>query len=424
MNHSVKREVGESPVQFISRVCAMKELNGFTWDDVRDICNTECDLHCSESYYRKGFSQGRFSSCDTSDNYSKYVNAKSYSIADNANNITTDLDDDGILESDEYQELLMMQRVRAEEEKFKLRKERAAFNRLCTEKFKIDIYKELADHVIEKLSEEKPLAEYLPEIRVSDNHKDAILVISDWHYGIDTKNFANKFNTEICRERVAKLTAETVEFCRLNNLHHLNVVNLGDMIAGRIHPTLRIESTEGVVQQTIHTSKIIIEMLEIFTKNKIKVDYYWCLDNHSRIEPDKEKSLKDENLVYFAVELIKGAFAENKNVIIHDNEFGDDIISFNCLGYEIGGCHGDLDKQKKAISNLTLFTGKQYDMILSAHMHHFSADEGDKTLLLCNGTLMGTDSYSADLRLSSTPSQNLILVTDDCVMKDLRRVTL
>ena len=61
-------------------------------------------------------------------------------------------------------------------------------------------------------------------------------------------------------------------------------------------------------------------------------------------------------------------------------------------------------------------------ILLTAHRHHFSADESNECLVVSNGSLMGTDSYAANLRLSSKPTQNLIIVSEDNVAQSIYRI--
>ena len=106
--------------------------------------------------------------------------------------------------------------------------------------------------------------------------------------------------------------------------------------------------------------------------------------------------------------------------------YSDDIITFDVMGgkYRVAGVHGHKDRPNKVIDNLTLMTKTHYDLILSAHLHHFSCDEKNETLHISNGSLMGVDSYAKDLRLSSRASQNLIFVTEDSVVDYIHRVIL
>ena len=73
---------------------------------------------------------------------------------------------------------------------------------------------------------------------------------------------------------------------------------------------------------------------------------------------------------------------------------------------------------------MTLFTRQSYDLICTAHLHHFSADEHTGALLVSNSSLMGTDSYAARLRLHAKPSQTFIVVSKDNVAEDIKRIIL
>ena len=86
--------------------------------------------------------------------------------------------------------------------------------------------------------------------------------------------------------------------------------------------------------------------------------------------------------------------------------------------------HGDKDKPSTVASDLSRYTDKHIDLVCTAHRHHFSCDEDNKTIVVCNGTLMGTDEYAEDLRLSSSPSQNLIVVSDENPTESIHRIIL
>lgn len=50
----------------------------------------------------------------------------------------------------------------------------------------------------------------IPKAIKDTSSRDAILCISDWHYGIEVENALNSYNPEICRERVTKLVVKTL----------------------------------------------------------------------------------------------------------------------------------------------------------------------------------------------------------------------
>jgi len=107
-----------------------------------------------------------------------------------------------------------------------------------------------------------------------------------------------------------------------------------------------------------------------------------------------------------------------------DNEFDQGIIAFNRKNFKIGGVHGHLDKPGVVVNNLTMMTKNNYDLICTAHLHHFSCDEQNETLVISNGSLMGVDEYAKTLRLTNKASQNLIIMTDDNVAEAIFRIPL
>lgn len=255
------------------------------------------------------------------------------------------------------------------------------------------------------------------------SEKQGILCISDWHYGIEINNYNNTFNTSIAKQRVTQLLVNVIEHIKSDKLSRLVIVNLGDMIAGRIHSQIKMESRIDSVTQIMEVSEIIAEFIQELS-NYVKIDYYEVLDNHSRLEPNIKESLELESLARITGFYLKQRLNNNPNVCINDNEYGCDIATFNILGHEVAGVHGNKDKQKVVINSLTMYTHRFYDLILTAHLHHFSADEQNETLRISNGSLMGTDSFAQKIRLNAKPSQTLIVSTPENVVYAIYKIDL
>ena len=94
----------------------------------------------------------------------------------------------------------------------------------------------------------------------------------------------------------------------------------------------------------------------------------------------------------------------DSGIIFHDNKFGDDIISFNFMGVNVAAVHGDKDKFGKIVRSINGLTNEHFDIICSAHLHHFAINEENNTTVISNGSLMGTDDYAVSKRLHSMPS--------------------
>lgn len=309
-------------------------------------------------------------------------------------------------------------------ERVKLSDERVQNNALVRRMAREDTIIEIAKYAVDKMSAQKILTPYSPHPFL-DTNKEGIVTISDWHYGIDIDNFLNRFNPTICRNRVQKLLIEAKEYFAHNPVNKIYVVNLGDLTAGRIHSTIRLQSRIDTITQCLDVSEMLAEFLNELSECA-PIEYYDCLDNHSRVEPNKAESLDLESLARIIPWHLKFRFEDNDRISINHNIIDEDIITFTAMNgkYTIGGVHGHKDKPNKVVEGLTLMTKLSFDLILCAHYHHFSADEKNETLVLSNGTLMGTDGYAMDLRLTSKPSQNIVLIDENSVMSDIHRVVL
>ena len=282
--------------------------------------------------------------------------------------------------------------------------------------------KEIALEVANTISSKKILP-YCKAQPAGDG--EAIVMISDWHYGMTADNHWNYFDIEECINRVADLREQVREYCSGRGVKKLHVVNLGDMIAGRIHSTIRYQSRVDVIRQVMEVSEIKAEMLCYWHNEGFDVEYYDCLDNHSRLEPDKKESLDLESLALLIPWYLKARLSDY-DININSNEYDPEIISFTaCNGkYNIGGAHGHKDSPKAIASRLAMLTKKNHDMVLTAHLHHFAADEQNEVIVVSNGSLMGTDDHAKGGRYTSKASQNVIIVNERSVCDDIHRIVL
>ena len=330
-------------------------------------------------------------------------------------------------EDDEVEQLMIedpafKEKVEEAKVKYKLADERTQINAMLRRISREDTIKEIALEIAEKFNEKYRYSIDLNERQVEQNkNKEAILQISDWHYGIDIDSPYNVYNPDVCRERVEKLAKEVAQRCALYDIHKLHIVNLGDMIAGRIHLRLRLNSRIDVITQIIEVSEVIANFMYALS-TFLDIEYYDTLDNHSRLEPKLSDSLDLESLVRITTWFLKERLKDVKTIHFNNNTLGDDIASFTCLGHKIIAVHGDKDKPETVVHNLSLMAQSYYDLVLTAHRHHFFSDEKNRTIILSNSSLMGTDELAQQLRLTASASQNLIIVTKDNVVDTICRI--
>lgn len=376
----------ETKKEFICRMCTYHDEDGISWPKIAEYINGETGDDKTCDSYRKAYTYGK---------YEKYM----------PNN-------DKNTESFEEKIELM-------KEKVKISDERRQLNAYVRQLSREETLKEIAIEIADKMSEKK----MLPKIERERYHgkNEAILQLSDVHYGAVVDNYWNKYSPEIAKDCFAKLLKETREKCIKNDVKTIHVVNLGDLINGYIHMGVRLSNRIDIITQTIEISEILAEFLYDLSKD-FKLHFYSCLDNHSRLDPNKQDSLDLESLGRIIPWYLKERIGDV--VSFHENEYDYDIINFECMGYKVIGVHGHKEKINTVVEKLSMLTHEYYDLVLTAHLHHFSCDEQNETIVVSNGAMLGTDTFAKNLRLSSKPSQNLIIVSKDSVIDCIYRLIL
>lgn len=259
-------------------------------------------------------------------------------------------------------------------------------------------------------------------IKEKTEAKEGILVLCDWHFGVEIDSFWNVYNPTVCKNRLQRLLEDAVDYFTERGIQRIHIFNLGDLISGRIHAQLRMQSRMNAVEQTLTVAELLHQfMIELRSKGFI-LDYYDCLDNHSRVEPNKKESLQLESFSRVINWHLNWMFKTIPDVTVHENDYGLDFIVAKILGHTVIGVHGDKDTPNNAVKNLSALFGTKPDLILTAHKHHFSADETTRCPVLGCPSLMGADQYALDGRLDSTPAQLIIVVTEDDPMHDIHRI--
>lgn len=278
-----------------------------------------------------------------------------------------------------------------------------------------------ADHLTERLIEAAsivPLADYsnMFDFEIQTSEEEAVLCLSDWHYGQTSNNIWNTYNTTICKERVVNLFDKVSSVLQEHNIKTLHVVLLGDFVNGSIHVGSRVAAEENTCEQLMHVSEILanfINALSVYTEN---INIYSTYGNHARTIQNKEDSIHSDNLERVIPWWIKQRLAFNKKINVIDSEFYE-FIYFNVCGYNIVCTHGDLDKFRNLGVTVNSLFSKKYGMTIdytfSGDKHHLESFEqfGIESVLV--GSLCGTDEYANNKRLYSHPMQTLCVFTPE-----------
>lgn len=244
---------------------------------------------------------------------------------------------------------------------------------------------------------------------------DAVLVFSDWHYGMNADNIFNAYNTKICIERVNKVVQDAIDRILRHRCRKLHIVVLGDLFHGAIMTSARVAAEELVCDQIMQVSEILAQSIAKLNNYVDETIVYMTYGNHGRTVANKKDSIHRDNLERLIPWWLEQRFYGVNGITVTqtDNEF----LFIDTVGHSICATHGDLDSvhsSPRLIGTLLQKKcGKDVEYILLGDKHHHeSFDELGITATIC-GSLCGTDDYANGKRLYSTPSQLLLIVTPE-----------
>ena len=388
MNH--KRFENETDEQLILRICENKDSIG-TWRDVADILNELLGESYGESCYRKKFQQ-----------FQRMFNASQDKFVDN---------------NEQLEEI--KEKIRELEiEKQKIRDERNEYKKLIREQARRESYK---DQII------RTIQEYSCDSLVYDKNKnfngviksdnDLIISLTDVHSGINISNFANEFNEDVLKKRLNQYLDKIFEVYLRHGSENCWVI-LSELISGIIHPALRIESNQNLIEQFLMIINYISEFLAELSYKFQTVNVVVCEGNHSRIFPNKEEALTGENMDVLAIPFLSAKLQNFKNIKFHENTIEKSIAIFYVRGKLIMSSHGDKDQPETVVQKFTLFFNKRPDIIYLGHRHSNGLKTVYDVKVIESGCVSGSDQFCMDKRLRNSPEQTISVITKnglDCL---------
>lgn len=291
--------------------------------------------------------------------------------------------------------------------------QRREFNKLVDRIGRAENLEDRLVEAAERLSDTVGKIEY-GKVPVIDPDNEAVLVLSDWHYGMTTDNIWNRYNTEICKERVRHIADNAVKRVVSHQCSKLHIVVLGDLIHGCTHVSARVASEELVCDQIMESAEILAQMIEYLSGSVEQTYVYMTYGNHARSVQSKKDSIHADNMERIIPWWLKQRLGTHENIFII-NDFENEFLLFDVLGYGFCASHGDLDSVKKSPTLLSTLLhkkcGHNVDYILLGDKHHReSFEQLGITAMIC-GALCGADDYANDRRLYSDPEQTMLIVS-------------
>ena len=203
----------------------MNHPEDLTWDDVAELMNSELGELNTSNKYRKEFTR----------KFKEMIDTRT----------------DEISEQEEIYERVSEKLVQMRKEKTVLQDLRRDANAQLKFLDRYEYMKEIAVECAQEIQKELDAYRFKPLTIAGEQNKKALLLLADWHFGIEVDSFWNTYNPEVCKQRLQKLLTQTIQVCRENKVEEITIFNLGDLISGRIHAQLRMQSRMDAVQQTI-----------------------------------------------------------------------------------------------------------------------------------------------------------------------------
>ncbi len=324
--------------------------------------------------------------------------------------------------SEGYLAQLRLEKEEVKKERQKLSDERTDYQRSLREQARRESFLEVIERGL--AAQITPL-DY-KETPVINNDEDMIVCLSDLHAGIEVKNWWNTYDINILRSRLCKYIDEIKAIQAIHQCHRCELVLGGDAISGLIHPNLRLQNNENVIEQIKTAITYIGEFIAALQDSFSEIRVHSVSGNHSRLSPDKAEHLNGEELDALIPFCLKMKFAKNTSVVIHEDGYIDNSInSFVTRGGKLFYLvHGDKDTPSNAVKNLTLMTGTKPDAVLMAHRHHNAYDTQYGVKVIQMGCVVGTDDHCVDLRISGEPEQCVIITTRERTVKCLYDISL
>ena len=381
MNEYIKRKE-ESITSYSIRLYKNRKNYGLTFQECGDLLNEVSGEDFSEAKWRRPVQH--------------YLEIQEYLEQENPTGVDSD-----VLEEIE------LEKIELQKQQIRMRDKKRELNALIRRQARLenleDYFKEVTEN-FEGVS--------LPKTKSNtEDKKEAMIAISDWHIGMEFEGRFNTFNHEVAEQRIAKVKDKTLDTVRKENIDTLHIANLGDMISGGIHVSTRVQAEEDVIQQVIRVSEYLKQFIKTFLDEGIQVEYYNIIGNHGRYQSNKsEVAGIEENFEKLILTILDTAFSNYDNY----NSTGcrDGIIETEISGQKIILAHGDYDKSTNAALRLPQLFSYVPDYIITGHIHHSTSKDFGVTEHIVNPSLIGADDYATGGRFGGKPGQKLILFNE------------
>ena len=374
---------GESEDQYLLRLGAMKESHeiDLTWTELALVLNTS--LQCepkTESYWRKRYH-------------------------------TLSTEPFTYQEGEEVPDMLKEYFTSVEKQRIRAKDERRSYDRSMRAQARADEIIGLFEECIHRYDQKKP--QTIKRV-VLDRPKAMYVMLSDIHYGMSFHSLVGSYDTDIARTRLQRYAQKIKEYGVGCSACYVSL--MGDLISGIIHPGIRVENKENLIEQVVGVSELVADFLYDLASYFDTVHVNAVSGNHSRIDANLENVLRKERLDDLVPWYCRTKLEKCKNVFFYQNDLDVTIGSFEIFGKTYVSVHGDMEKDLKTSSlNISRLAGRHIDYFLSGHTH-VPVFRMEDTRYITNGCVCGSgDDYTIKKRLFGQPVQVCMICSEQGV---------
>jgi len=306
-----------------------------------------------------------------------------------------------------------LKKIELKKEKVKMQDQRNELNKAIRQTARFESLSDYINQAFINLKDKDFVFKPIEFKKYENNGNDLLVCLNDLHAGIVVKNFWNEFDFNELKNRMNLYLSKILEKKDLHKSYGLHVFIGGDNISGLIHNSLRSESTANVIDQVIMVTELISNFIYELSKNFAFVRIISVSGNHSRLFSNKSDAVKGERLDNITPWYLKAKLQNVQNVYFIDNAIDESIGVLDIKGKLYYFVHGEYDTPAKVIQNLTMMLGSKPYAVAMCHRHHFAIDTQHDSKVIMSGSMLGTDSYAIENRLSGKASQTVCVCTND-----------
>ena len=395
----ILRKSEETLKDYKIRLFRNKDIYGLSNRDIAELINNASNSNKDESTYRKWWSAYQ----------EGYDDANKY----NENNSA-------------MLKILEEKRLEVEKERRKAQTERVETNKWIREQAREEMF---YDNLLESIKNNMSYTPEINKIDVPTSDVDAVLFLSDQHYGTDYKIYGvndeiiNEYSPEIFEQRMNIIFNDTIKQLSNNGIKELNIMCLGDTLDGMLRNSQLIKLRWGVIDCAIKYANYMLKWLIELSKYT-KINLYNTSGNHTemRLLDGKKGEHERENMDKVIIEVIKNGIelTGNQNINIIENKSGYIYTKLPNSLYSIFGFHGEVKDLERASMEFQEVYNCDIDYIAAGHLHHNNINlYGSRKGAIRVGSIIGCDDYSLKLRKKTDASSTFCIFTKDNGLTDL-----